>query len=163
MKKTVCAVLMGAAFLAGGLHLDAMDMSTLMADPVRYRVVTADEDEIVFADMNTMAAIQTRDYPVSLENIHVNLYVGHYRDGKQITAMDWTNQNIMSRIDEYAVQISANRRTNSIAMKPSLTASWKPDGTALAKTQEKWDGDAEDLYINLQLIPPVKTVPGKKA
>lgn len=156
MKKSVCALLMGAIFLAGGIHSEAMDMNTLMADPGRYRVIAADEDEIVFADTNTLLAMQTRDYPVSIENMRVTLYVGRYRESRHLTAMDWMNGNLLSRIDEYTVQLSANRRKNEVHMESSWAASWKADGTASEKTQKKWKGDAEELYINLQLIPPGK-------
>ena len=73
MKKmtTLCASLLLAL---GCLTANAMDSQTLVNNPSRYRVISTSPDGIVYADMDSLRAMQTMDYPNSIENMNLTLY-----------------------------------------------------------------------------------------
>ena len=77
MKKmtTLCASLLLAL---GCLTANAMDSQTLVSNPGRYRVISTSPDGIVYADMDSLQAMQTMDYPNSIENMSFTLYVEKY-------------------------------------------------------------------------------------
>ena len=74
MKKmtTLCASLLLAL---GCLTANAMDSQTLVSNPGRYRVISTSPDGIAYADMDSLRAMQTMDYPNSIENMSFTLYV----------------------------------------------------------------------------------------
>ena len=77
MKKmtTLCASLLLAL---GCLTANAMDSQTLVSNPGRYRVISTSPDGIAYADMDSLRAMQTMDYPNSIENMSFTLYVEKY-------------------------------------------------------------------------------------
>lgn len=78
MKKLLSLLSLSFLLLAGSAASQAMDSDTLLQSPDRYRVVSAQNDSVVYVDINTIQAIQTMDYPNSLENLSCTLYVETY-------------------------------------------------------------------------------------
>ena len=64
MKKFALAL---AAFtMLTATSAMAMDSATLLAHPDRYRVIHADDEEICYADMESLSGMQTMDFPGSI-------------------------------------------------------------------------------------------------
>lgn len=126
MKKlaALCAVLcMG---LVGAMSASAMDSATLLQNPARYRVVSTQPDGVVYVDMDSIQAMQTRDYPNSIENISCKLYVETYAN--PLTAMDFEQNRIIRQINEYDAALHANKRDNQFKLDASLQNAYTPDG-----------------------------------
>lgn len=155
--------LMAAALLAGvpaaGM---AMDSQTLLSDPARYRVLSASDDEVVYADMTTLRGQQTLDYPGSIENMHVTLYVESYKEHPD--AFDFARNTLVSGIREFHVKIHADKRDGQYAMKKELTAFYDSKGGK--KTPDSFlkayrlDADAEELYLPLSRLERLRSLSG---
>lgn len=132
----------------------AMDSETLLSDPARYRVISAGDEEVVYADMTTLSGQQTLDYPGSIENMEVTLYVESYKEHPD--AFDFARNTLVSGIREFRVKIHADKREGEYAMKKELTAFY--DGKGVKKTPESFlkayriDADAEELYLMLSRL-----------
>lgn len=148
MKKQYALFLAGVLLLLPGAA-SAMDSATLLSNPARYRVVHADDEEVVYADMDSLAGMQTRDYPSSIENMTVTLYAERY--GRKPTAMDFEQGKLVSAIQEYKADLHANKRSGKYALKTELTAVYDRDGKALSLSgkQEKTEAEGKEVYFNL--------------
>lgn len=150
MRKLYALITAGllAGIPASGM---AMDSETLLSDPARYRVISADDGEVVYADMTTLSGEQTLDYPGSLENMQVTLYVESYKEHPD--AFDFARNTLVSGIRQFQVRIHANKRDGEYAMKKELTAYY--DGKGLERIPESFlkayrlDADTEELYLAL--------------
>ena len=70
MKKFALAL---AAFtMLTATSAMAMDSATLLAHPDRYRVIHADDEEIFYADMESLSGMQTMDFPGSIEKCRLH-------------------------------------------------------------------------------------------
>lgn len=156
MKKLYSLMLAGLVLAAPNAAM-AMDSAPLLANPAKYRVVAAGEDEVVYADLSTLTAIQTMDFPNSVENMHFKMYVESYRD--KVNAMDFARDNLVTSIREFDAGLYVNKNTKSYNLETRLCAVYKADGEALkaldpkeakeAKEAEKLRVKAQDLYMNL--------------
>ena len=99
MKKLLSLLSLSFLLLAGSLTSQAMDSDTLLQSPDRYRVVSAQNDSVVYVDINTIQAIQTMDYPNSLENLSCTLYVETY--AHPLDAEAYQSGRLIRQINEY--------------------------------------------------------------
>lgn len=153
MKKLYSLMLAGLVLAAPNAAM-AMDSASLLANPAKYRVIAAGEDEVVYADLSTLTAIQTMDFPNSVENMHFKMCVESYRD--KVNAMDFARDNLVTSIREFDAGLYVNKNTKSYNLETRLCAVYKADGEALkaldpkeAKEAEKLRVKAQDLYMNL--------------
>lgn len=153
MKKLYSLMLAGLV-LAAPTAAMAMDSAELLSHPAKYRVIAAGEDEVVYADLSTLTAIQTMDFPNSVENMHFKMYVESYRD--KVNAMDFARDNLVTSIREFDAGLYVNKNTKSYNLETRLAAVYDAKGEAVkaldpkeAKDAEKLRVKAEDLYMNL--------------
>ena len=153
MKKLYSLMLAGLV-LAAPTAAMAMDSAELLSHPAKYRVIAAGEDEVVYADLSTLTAIQTMDFPNSVENMHFKMYVESYRD--KVNAMDFARDNLVTSIREFDAGLYVNKNTKSYNLETRLAAVYDAKGDAVktldpkdAKEAEKLRVKAEDLYMNL--------------
>ncbi len=153
MKKLYSLMLAGLV-LAAPTAAMAMDSAELLSHPAKYRVIAAGEDEVVYADLSTLTAIQTMDFPNSVENMHFKMYVESYRD--KVNAMDFARDNLVTSIREFDAGLYVNKNTKSYNLETRLAAVYDAKGEAVktldpkeAKEAEKLRMKAEDLYMNL--------------
>lgn len=153
MKKLYSLMLAGLV-LAAPTAAMAMDSAELLSHPAKYRVIAAGEDEVVYADLSTLTAIQTMDFPNSVENMHFKMYVESYRD--KVNAMDFARDNLVTSIREFDAGLYVNKNTKSYNLETRLAAVYDANGEAVktldpkeAKEAEKLRVKAEDLYMNL--------------
>lgn len=153
MKKLYSLMLAGLV-LAAPTAAMAMDSAELLSHPAKYRVIAAGEDEVVYADLSTLTAIQTMDFPNSVENMHFKMYIESYRD--KVNAMDFARDNLVTSIREFDAGLYVNKNTKSYNLETRLAAVYDAKGEAMktldpkeAKEAEKLRVKAEDLYMNL--------------
>lgn len=147
MKKmtTLCASLLLAL---GCLTANAMDSQTLVNNPGRYRVISTSPDGIAYADMDTLRAMQTMDYPNSIENMSFTLYVEKYA-GIRDDLIFQTGQEI-HQINEYKASLHANKRKGTYDLKTDLTNVYHTDGTAYSvKIDTVQFKNVRDMYTAL--------------
>lgn len=150
MRKLYAWMLAGALMTVPGMGM-AMDSASLLADPARYRVISADGEEVIYADMETLSGQQTMDYPGSIENMQFTMYVESYKEDGD--AFDFARNQLVTEIREFKVRLHANKRDKQYAMKKELTAVYSSGGER--KIPESFlkayrlDADAEDLYLPL--------------
>lgn len=163
MKKLYRWMIAGLLLALPGTGM-AMDSQTLLADPARYRVISAGEDEVVYADVQTLFGQQTMDYPGSIENLKFTMYVESYKE--KADAFDFERDQLVTEIREFRVELHANKREKVYEMKKSLAGTYDSKGER--KLPESFrkayriDADAEELYINLYRLEralPVAPVP----
>ena len=126
MKKLLSLLSLSFLLLAGSLTSQAMDSNTLLQSPDRYRVVSAQNDSVVYVDINTIQAIQTMDYPNSLENLSCTLYVETY--AHPLDAEAYQSGRLIRQINEYKASFHANKREQSYSFDSTLTGVYAPDG-----------------------------------
>lgn len=154
MKKWMGLALAGLV-LAAPMAASAADYTEFLKDPVKYRVLYAGEDEVVYADMDTVMGQQTLDYPGSIENVHMQIYVESYKD--KVDAFDFAKGKLVTQVRKFDVQLHADKRAGTYDMKTKLDSVYGWNGESLAaidsakpsKKDLKLDADAKDLYFNL--------------
>lgn len=149
MKKVWAAALAGA-LLAAPFGAMAMDSNTLLEDPARYRVIYADEEETVYADMDTVQSMATRDYPGSIENMSFTMYVETY--AKNPDAMDFEAGKLVTTVQKYQTKLYGNKAKDQYKMETSLAAVYDPAGKRIGNADwkgPKTDAEADDLYYTL--------------
>lgn len=147
MKKitTLCASLLLAL---GCLTANAMDSQTLVSNPGRYRVISTSPDGIAYADMDSLRAMQTMDYPNSIENMSFTLYVEKYA-GIRDDLIFQLGQEI-HQINEYKAALHANKREGTYDLKADLTNVYHTDGTAYSvKIDTVQFQNIRDMYTAL--------------
>lgn len=127
----------------------AMDPATLLSDPARYRPVYAEGDQTIYADVETLRSMQSRDFPGSIENISVTLYVESYVADPD--AMDFEEGHLVSSIDEYSAVVHGNKREGVYTLQKKLTASYDGQGkeTDRSARGHHFEAEAEDMYYTL--------------
>lgn len=148
MKKFLTALLLAAAALP--LSAGAMDLAALTAAPARYRVIYADEKETVYADTETMAVMQSRDVPASVENISCTLYAVRY--ARAPDAMAFEEGKLVTGIAEYEADFYGNKLRDDFKMKKKLAAVYDAAGEALsgkAARSVKMKAEADDMFYTL--------------
>lgn len=147
MKKmtTLCASLLLAL---GCLTANAMDSQTLVNNPSRYRVISTSPDGIVYADMDSLRAMQTMDYPNSIENMSLTLYVEKYAGIRDDLVFQMGQE--IHQINEYKAALHANKREGTYDLKADLTKVYRPDGTDYAvKIDTVQFKNVRDMYTAL--------------
>lgn len=147
MKKmtTLCASLLLAL---GCLTANAMDSQTLVSNPGRYRVISTSPDGIAYADMDSLRAMQTMDYPNSIENMSFTLYVEKYA-GIRDDLIFQLGQEI-HQINEYKAALHANKREGTYDLNADLTNVYHTDGTAYSvKIDTVQFQNIRDMYTAL--------------
>lgn len=86
----------------------AMDTTTLLSQPDRYRVVETNENQLSFVDMKTLRVTGTKDYPGSTENIDGILYV--VDTVRNPTAMDYQDNRLVMDIYEYKFHLYGDKQ-----------------------------------------------------
>lgn len=156
MKKIFAFLSLFCLLQAGLFASQAMDSATLLNNPGRYRVIGTQADGVIYSDMNSIQAIQTMDYPNSIENISCTLYVETY--ASPIDAMTFQNNSLISRINEYTATIYANKRDDSFKIDAQLTNAYTPDGQACDITKNTMRfKNVKDLFINAHRIFMLKS------
>ncbi len=142
--------------LAAGLVLSApcaamaMDSATLLTNPAEYRVIYADGGKAVYADMDTVRAMQSRDFPASIENISFTMYVETY--AKNPDAMAYQTGNTVTDIQQYEATAYGNHKTDEYRLEAKLTAVYDSHGAQIGDAS--WKGkkakvEADDIYYSL--------------
>ena len=149
MKKRILAIFMAAAFFGGAVQ--AMDSETLLKDPARYPVVYATGKLRMYADTETAQAMQTMDYPGSIENVSFTLYVETYK--KNADAFDFARGGLVTKIWEYKVELFADRREKHYEMKLLPVAAYDTKGgKTVGDAKGKIGVSAKEIYYNLSRI-----------
>ncbi len=153
MKKLYSLMMAGLILAAPGAAM-AMDSAALQADPAQYRVIYAGEDEVIYADMDTVRGMQTMDYPNSIENMRFKMYVESYRD--KVDAADFGEGRLVTQIREFDAGLYVNKNEKSYKLETKLAAVYDADGKAIESADQEERGDAlkirakaKDLYMNL--------------
>ena len=146
MKKKILAGFIAAVFFGGAVQ--AMDSETLLKDPVRYPVVYATGKMRMYADTETAQAMQTMDYPGSIENVSFTLYVETYK--KNADAFDFARGGLVTKIREYKVELSADRLEKHYEMTLLPVAAYDTKGGKTAGEEKvKLGVSAKEIYYNL--------------
>ncbi len=156
MKKIWAAALAGA-LLAFPLAASAMSSDTLLKDPARYRVIYADDEETVYADMDTVQSMATRDYPGSIENMSFTMYVETYAKGPD--AMDFETGKLVTTVQKYQTTLYGNKAKDQYKMQKSLAAVYDPSGKRIGNADwkgQKSDAEADDMYYTLYRLLRIK-------
>lgn len=156
MKKIMMAALAGLVLAAPVVSM-AMDSKTLLSDPARYRVIYADDEGAVYADMDTVQAMQTRDYPGSIENISGTFYVESYAEKPD--AMDFETGKLVQNIQRYQMTLYGNKAKDEYTLNRSLVAVYDADGKRIGNADwkgKKLDAEADDMYYTLYRLIRVK-------
>lgn len=156
MKKIMMAALAGLVLAAPVVSM-AMDSKTLLSDPARYRVIYADDEGAVYADMDTVQAMQTRDYPGSIENISGTFYVESYAEKPD--AMDFETGKLVKNIQRYQMTLYGNKAKDEYTLNRSLVAVYDGDGKRIGNADwkgKKLDAEADDMYYTLYRLLRVK-------
>lgn len=135
MKKLKIACTLCSLFVWGTLSAMAMDSSTLQNNPFRYRVVSTQSDGIVYMDMDSVQALQTRDLPSSIENISCTLYVEKY--AKKIDATAFQQNQLIRQISEYTADLHANKLKDEYILNTKFQAAYTADGQKLNAKKDK--------------------------
>lgn len=149
MKK-LCAALAAGVALAAPCAALAMDSETLLSHPLQYRVIYADREKAVYADMDTVRAMQTRDYPGSIENISFTMYVETY--AKKPDAMAFQKKEIVTSIQQYDATAYGNKEKDQYRLEKTLAAVYDQNGGQIGDAS--WKGkkakvEADDIYYSL--------------
>ena len=128
MKKILTAVAMAGTLLMGCAAVGAMDSTTLLNNPDRYRVVSTQPDGVVYVDMDSIKSMQTRDFPNSIENISCTLYVEKYNS--TLDVMAFQQNQVIRQINEYTATLHGNKRDNTYDLKAELQQVYSPQGEA---------------------------------
>lgn len=134
MKKLKCLLAMCSLVALSSVSAMAMDSTTLQQNPTRYRVVSTQPDGIVYMDMDSVQALQTRDLPSSLENISCTLYVEKY--AKKIDAMAFQQNQLIRQISEYKADINANKVKDTYQMDVDFQKAYAADGSVLKEKKD---------------------------
>ena len=130
-----------------------MDSQTLVNNPSRYRVISTSPDGIVYADMDSLRAMQTMDYPNSIENMSLTLYVEKYAGIRDDLVFQMGQE--IHQINEYKAALHANKREGTYDLKADLTKVYRPDGTDYAvKIDTVQFKNVRDMYTALHTSPP---------
>lgn len=139
-----------ALLLGLALPAYAMDSATLHNDPTRYRILYADDSQVIYGDMESVSSVETRDMPSSIENMSLTLYQETYRPDP--SAMDFAMGDTVSSIAEYQATFYGNKVESRFKMEKTLSACYdregKPQDRALVK-EARFPSDIEDMYRSL--------------
>ncbi len=147
MKKKILTALM-AAMLVGGAA-QAMDSATLLTSPTRYPVLYADANTRIYADVRTMSAMQTMDYPGSIENVSFTLYAEIFKEHADV--FDFSRGDLVKKIREFKAEVYADRRERHYGMKLTPVAVYNAAGEEQPAEEGtvKLRASAKELYYNL--------------
>ena len=135
MKKLKALLALCSVLACSSLSAIAMDSDTLQNNPYRYRVVSTQPDGIVYMDMDSVQALQTRDLPSSIENISCTLYVEKY--AKKVDAMAFQQNQLISQISEYKADIHANKVKDKYLIDADFQGAYTADGKKLGGKKDK--------------------------
>ncbi len=147
LKKKILTALM-AAMLCGGAA-QAMDSATLLTESTRYPVLYADANTRIYADVRSMSAMQTMDYPGSIENISFTLYAEIFKEHADV--FDFSRGDLVRKIREVKVELYADRRERHYGMSLTPVAVYNAKGEEQPAEEGKLKlrASAKDLYYNL--------------
>ncbi len=148
--KILSAAAIAAALVLLSPSVMAMNSAELLGNPVRYRVIFADKNQAVYADMESVTAMESRDYPSSVENFTLTMYAERY--AKKPTAMDYQEGNVVDSIQQYDATVYGNKRNETYRIKKDLIAVYDKDGAQIGDAS--WGGkkvsfEADDIYFSL--------------
>ena len=151
MKKVLSLLAAASCLVAGAFSAQAMDSATLLNMPGRYRVVSTQGDGVVYVDMDSVKAIQTMDYPNSIENISCVLYVEKY--AADIDAAAFQDNRLVRQINEYKAVMNANKREGRFSLTANLVNVYTPDGRPYEiKIDTIQFKDAKTMFINTHRV-----------
>ncbi len=145
MKKLLLAG-MAALLLgpAGFSSTEAMDSLTLHSHPEQYRILFADDNQVIYGDMQSFSGIETRDLPSSIENMSLTLYVEKYIS--QPTDLDYAEGKTVSSISEYQATLSGNKVKGTCDWKTTLSAQFDAQGHSVQKEKSCLSLSKEEIY-----------------
>ena len=156
MKKILlatCAALLGF----GALSANAMDSATLRSHPEQYRILYANDQKVIYGDMQSFSGLETRDLPSSIQNMSLTLYVENYVTDP--TDFDYAEGKTVSSITEYQSEWTGNKVKGHFQGKTTWNHSYDRDGHELsdAKAPLKLSSSAvEDIYRTLVRVSRVR-------
>ena len=156
MKKIILATY--AALLGlGTLSVNAMDSATLRSHPDQYRILYANDKQVIYGDMQSLSGLETRDMPSSIQNMSLTLYVENYV--KNPTDYDYAEGKTVSSISEYQSEWLGNKVKGHYQEKCTWAHSYDRNGKILSDTQENLSlssSDVEDIYRMLVRLSRVR-------
>lgn len=148
MKKMISLLAILCLTLCASISSFAMDSTTLLNNPERYRILSTQPDGIVYVDMDSLNGLQTMDFPNSLETISCTLYVEKYNS--TLDAMAIQRNKTIRQINEYSAEFHADKVKGVYTISPKLnqvyTAKGQPYSVKVDTIQ--WNHPKE-LFINL--------------
>lgn len=147
MKKNILTALM-VVMLCGGA-VQAMDSETLLKTPTRYPVLYADANTRIYADVQTISAMQTMDYPGSIENVSFTLYAEIFKEHADV--FDFSRGDLVQKIREVKIELYADRRERHYGMSLTPVAVYNAKGEEQPAEEGKLKlrASAKELYYNL--------------
>ncbi|MCI5836877.1 MAG: RsiV family protein [Veillonellaceae bacterium] len=147
-KRTALSFVLGLSLLS--FPALAMDATTLLAQPDRYRVVETNGNRISFVDTETLTIMETRDYPSSIGNIHGTLYV--METAKKPSAMEYQRNQLATGIDEYTIHLFGDKREGKHEMvSAEPVQSYNAAGDITGKPATFSTKSLRQLFINMML------------
>lgn len=147
-KRTALSFVLGLSLLS--FPALAMDATTLLSQPDRYRVVETNGNRISFVDMETLTVMETRDYPSSIGNIHGTLYV--METAKKPSAMEYQRNQLATGVDEYTIHLFGDKREGKYEMvSAEPVQSYNAGGNITGKPAAFATKSLRQLFINMML------------
>lgn len=147
MKKIIlatCAALLGL----GTLSANAMDSATLHSHPNQYRILFANDKQVIYGDMQSFSGLETRDMPSSIQNMSLTLYVENYIPNP--TDFDYAEGKTISSISEYQSEWLGNKVKGHYQAKSTWSHTYDQEGHEYSDRKETLSlssSDVEDIYI----------------
>lgn len=151
MKRLISFVL--AALVLGAPLAGAMDSKTLLADPVRYRVIYGKDGTVAYADMETVKPLFLRNRPESAHNVAFTMYVEVYKPYP--TAEDLAEGHLVEAIAQCRAVITLSPKFDHYKMERELVALYDEDGRPLSFGWgiDMANVEGKDVYNNFVRIP----------
>lgn len=157
MKKIIlatCAALLGL----GALSANAMDSATLRSHPDQYRILFANDQQVIYGDMQSLSGLETRDMPSSIQNMSLTLYVENYVTNP--TDFDYAEGKTVSSISEYQSEWLGNKVKQHYQGKTTWSHTYDREGHEIAETQKSpltlSSSAVEDIYRTLVRLSRVR-------
>ena len=156
MKKIIlaaCAALLGL----GTFSVGAMDSATLRSHPEQYRILYANNQKVIYGDMQSFSGLETRDLPSSIQNMSLTLYMENYVTNP--TDFDYAEGKTVSSIVEYQSEWTGNKVKGHYQGKTTWNHSYDRAGHELSDAKAPLvlsSSAVEDIYRTLVRVSRVR-------
>lgn len=146
MKQIKAAIAACVLTIAGAMSALAMDSDTLQQNPYRYRVVGTQPGSVLYMDLDSIQAMQTRDMPSSIETISCTMYAETYDD--HIDAMTFEQGQLVKQINEYKTVIHADKVEDTYDIEADFQKAYTAKGQSLdSQAEVLCVKNKKDVYI----------------